>query len=72
MAPKSRIAMRRLIVSIPAFSYLAHAATETVMMINPLGPDVPLVASVIAAVPSATTYAMGQYWTPSLGRPMKT
>jgi hypothetical protein len=71
MAPKSGIAMRSLIVSIPAFSYLVHAATETVMVINPLGSEVPLVASVVAAVPSATTYAIGQYGTPSLGRPME-
>jgi hypothetical protein len=63
--------MRGLIISIPAFSHLAHAATRTVIMVNPLGSDVPLVASIVAAVPSATTYAMGQYQNPTPKRPTK-
>lgn len=49
-----------LLIALPGFANLAQAATQEVLMVNPLGTDAPLVASVVGASPAATTYAMGK------------
>ncbi|KAE9990701.1 hypothetical protein EG327_001048 [Venturia inaequalis] len=58
MAPKCWTTMRGLLIAMPGLVNLVQAATQEVFMVNPLGTDAPLVASVVGASPAATTYAM--------------
>ncbi|QDS74782.1 hypothetical protein FKW77_001874 [Venturia effusa] len=52
------ITMKGLLAAMPGFANLVQAATQEVFMINPLGTQAPLVASIVGASPAATTYAM--------------